>query len=179
MNARSWLREDADIVAQRLQLIKKHPKRLTSSPKSSLLTSPAGTCLKNSSASEASHEGSTYILYRPQESSAATDQVSIIYNNCMCWKAVKKEGTRTLVLRNLALDDTDNSSTTRHRVRPRSSSSYSDFQQPNYSIANLQLTVQDCSVSDKETECLSGLDRVHAPATAARHARHLVASLSG
>ncbi|EFO63526.1 Hypothetical protein GLP15_2781 [Giardia lamblia P15] len=177
MNARSWLREDASIVAQRLQLIKKYPKRLDNSSKSSLPTSSTSACLRNFSAPETNYKGSTYTLYIPQESSTATDQVSIIYNSYMCWKAVKKESTRTLVLRNLALDDTENFSVTKHRMRSRSSNSYSDFQQPYYAINNLQLTVQDCSVSDKETECLSGLDRVYASAVVARHARQLVTSL--
>lgn len=177
MSTRSWLCEDAYIVAQRLQIMKKRPRKPTSSSKPALRTFSTPACLGSPSAPGAEHEGSTFVLYRPQES-ATGEQVSIIYNNCMCWSAVREEGTRTLVLRNLILSDADNTSSVRSGFKFKSSGLHSEFQRPNCSIDDLQLTIQDHSVPDKVAEHPPSMDRVHASAIAALHARQLIASLS-
>lgn len=185
MSARPWLCEDAYIVAQRLRIVGKHSKRPSSSSKSPPPTSSVPACMRSlsgsrsRSATKTGHEGSTYVLYRPVES-VSGEHVSIIYNNCMCWRAVKEKGTRTLVLRNLILDDTDSYLNSKYGLKSKSSSLHLDVQQPRCSIDDLRLTTQDCyspTGPDKSIANLSTIDRIHVSATAAMHARQLIVSL--
>lgn len=181
MSAKSWLCEDAYILAQRLQTTKKYFKRPTSSIKPLFPTSSTHACLKNSSRSGVTdrHEGSTYVLYRPIEG-ASNEYSSILYNNCMCWKAVRENGTHTLVLRNLLLNDIDSHSPSKGDLEVKSNSSHLDIQQPSYTISDLKLTTKDCCTPSDLGKSISNpsvIDRIHTSAIIAMQARQLITSL--